>query len=126
MSESPFVPGARVAVISGYRGEHVREGFVERVYKNGNVTLRGDKSRQQYRPSGGSGSDWAHATGDHRWNSPSLHIWNAEHDAHLNERVATSLRSARLRNLKSAVDRLRLEQVTDEMLSAIEAVLPRA
>ena len=49
---SPFVVGARVAVQHG-RSDEYTGGFIEKVYKNGNFTLRGDTSKppRQWRPS---------------------------------------------------------------------------
>ena len=42
MSESPFIAGVRVAVRQGdYEKWH--EKFIDKVHKNGNFTLRGDK-----------------------------------------------------------------------------------
>ena len=53
MSESPFIAGVRVAVRQGdYEKWH--EKFIDKVHKNGNFTLRGDK--QQWKPNSSSWS----------------------------------------------------------------------
>ena len=48
--ETPFVPGARVALFTRPDDADPAERFVEKVYKNGNFVLAGDTTRQQWKP----------------------------------------------------------------------------
>lgn len=117
---SPFVPGARVAVDNGYQ---TREAFVDKVYKNGNFTLRGDGARQQWRP--WSNNQRAFRTGDNHWDRDVVTLWTDATDAALSARIAECLRQTRLRKLQQQFDRLRVGDVTDGMLDAIEAALAK-
>lgn len=129
--KSPFVAGARVAVESRYAGGY-REAFVDRVYKNGNFTLKGDDSRQQWRPNSWReyGTDnirhSAHQTGRGSWSTGSLEIWDAETDAKIGAGVALQKRRVRLAAVARVVAGLRAEDITDEMLAKIEAALEPA
>lgn len=128
---SPFVTGARVAVQSRYN-DNVTEGFVDKVYKTGKFTLRGDTSKppQQWRPSyhrGYGGTDKiihdARETGG-GYGRRTLKIWDADTDSEIQERIAATKRRARLLEVRARVDDLREGEVTDVMLDAIEAALP--
>lgn len=124
---SPFVPGARVAIVTGRHEPTYREGFVEKVHKNGNFTLKGDANRQQYRPSRSCFSDdksWsANATGERSWNASHIEIWNEATDKKIAEGIARTSRRTRLRHLQHAFERVKVENATDAMLDAIELAL---
>lgn len=127
MSESPFVPGARVAIRDRY-GDGRTEAFVEKVHTNGNFTLRG--SKQQWRPwrSGYDGRWSAHETGG-GYGRRALDIWDettdATTDAEIAAAVAKTRRRTRLREIQERVRRLQVNSTTDAMLDAIEAALPK-
>lgn len=85
---SPFVPGARVAIECRWSTKNFTEGFIDRVYKTGNFTLRG--SSQQWRPWRRQG-DWrARQTGaDRRFSNPqNLRIWNDATNAEITGAIA--------------------------------------
>jgi hypothetical protein len=123
MSDSPFIVGARVAMRS-HDGEIWREHFVEKVYKNGNFTLRGDK--QQWRAIcarwGDDNVSWdAWRTGDHgHWDRTTLNLWGESTEAH-NRAVA---RRSRYYALRKRFERVHERDLTDAMLDAVEGVLP--
>lgn len=124
--EHPFVPGTRVCVDDGWG--NAREAFVEKVYKTGRFTLRGN-SNQQWKPFRFRGGDeesshWrAHQTGD-RWTRAHLSIWDETTDAKISAKMAEQARRARLLGLQKRVERLLVDDVTDGMLDAIEGALP--
>lgn len=124
--QTPFVPGARVAV-SGF-GDDWREQFVEKTYKSGNFTLKG--SAQQWRPSSHrwSSSDrveWsASQTGSHGYSRARLRLWDAEHDKEIAQKIAETKKRNRLRELQDRFRSLRYGDVTDEMLDTIATTLP--
>lgn len=94
-----FVPGARVAIRDKH-GDGYREAFVDKVYKNGNFTLRSQQWRP-WRPGAHDDGRWcAHETGERGWNGgmPS----------------------------GSGMERIRPSEMTDAMLAAIEAALSLA
>jgi hypothetical protein len=64
MSECPFKPGVEVVIDNyNYGRRHYARAVVDKVYKNGNITLVG--STQQYRPGKDSSGSWsAWQTGD--------------------------------------------------------------
>lgn len=118
---SPFVPGARVAIDD--RWGNCREAFVEKVYKNGNFTLRGDNWRQQWRPRR-SGHEWsATPTGADPWTRTKLRIWDAMVDAEISAKIALAKRKTRREAILDAIRRLPDDRLTDAMLDAIEAAL---
>ena len=121
MSESPFIAGVRVAVRQGdYEKWH--EKFIDKVHKNGNFTLRGDK--QQWKPNSSSWSGavtWAaFQTGDTRWNRARVEVWSEKTDED-NRGVA---RKQRYIALRKRFERVHESELTDSMLDAIEAALP--
>lgn len=123
IQDSPFMPGCRVAVRSRH-GDSYREGFVEKVHKNGRFTLKG--SPQQWRPwcAGKDQSEWrAIETGD-SWIKNSLQIWDASTDAEIQARIAQTKRRDKWSMLSERMRRLSADKFTDEMLDQIEAALP--
>lgn len=123
--KSPFVPGARVAIMSHYRDE-TKEAFVEKVYKNGNFILK-DGGRQQYHPTCSKWSgviEWRAVPTGGGYVRDKLQIWDEHTDQQIREAIAETKRKQRLRDVRLRVERLRIGEVSDEMLDAIEAVLP--
>lgn len=123
MNDSPFVPGARVAIDYGFGGW--REDFVATVHKNGNFTLKGG-GKQQWRPSSPwSGGYWtAHRTGDGSlYSRTSARIWDEAADAELKEKFAAQARKDRWRLLHNRIGKLSDDDLTDAMLDQIEAAL---
>lgn len=87
--QSPFVPGARVAMDVTAPGAltHYKVGWVDKVYKNGNFTLKGSKQQYSAYQTGafpGSPSRWrAQRTGRDFCNRTVLRIWDDESDAEI-------------------------------------------
>lgn len=128
--ESPFVPGARVAIIgdNGWRRLRYREGFVDKVYKTGRFTLRG--SSQQWRPWKPSnsvlGSDYwtATATGDRGFGDHGrLRIWDAAADAEISAVIAEGERERRIKDIARRFERLDPSKIDEAALDVIEAAL---
>src|SRR4051812_16116611 len=105
MAESQFVPGARVAVSGGRWSTHLyKEAFVDKVHKNGNFTLKGDESRQQYRPSYDGLEAWQ--TGkDNTWHRTKVRLWTDEIDVEIKEKAALDCRGKRLNAILEATER---------------------
>lgn len=103
--EHPFVPGARVAIHDRF-GDGMREGFVEKVYKTGNFTLRG--SSQQWRPWDCSWSQekrWsATSTGSSGWDRRRLDLWDETTDKEISDKIAASLLKDRWNKLRRRVE----------------------
>lgn len=131
---SPFVPGSRVAVQSGYTNDW-REDFVDKVYKTGRFTLRSDQSKppSQWRPNSyrsfsANGEKerplrWtAHKTGE-RWNRSHLKLWDDEADKEISEAIAETGRKTRWRRLNEKLNKLRGGEITDAFLDKIEEAL---
>lgn len=131
MTDSPFIPGAKVAIrIDGGYGQPIgyREAVVDKCYKTGRFTLVG--SVQQWRPNGpGRGyADYWHAseTGDHGWRGGGyLRIWDAEGDADIKAAILNRQRYDKFTKLKGEIERLRYssELVTDEVLDWMQMVV---
>jgi hypothetical protein len=121
MSESPFVPGARVAVSQRYSDE-ITESFVEKVYKNGNFTLRG--SKQQWKP-------WSHTWSKiQRWSASEtggdrhrkrLEFWDDATDKEIRAKLDEQAVKRRWRDIRSKIDGTKYP--TAAMCDAIEAAL---
>ena len=121
MSDSPFVPGARVAIGDRY-GEGTAEGFVDKLYKSGNFTLRG--SRQQWR-------SWKTTyDGQPRWSAVEtgggyyrrrLDIWDASTDKEIKDRLERHKTKLRWRDLRAKVDNV--QHPTPAFCDALEAAL---
>ena len=121
--DSPFKPGTRCAFKYGY-GDY-KEVFVERVHKNGNFTLRGG-SPQQWKPANWSGKWVAHKTGRDSWDRTSLLLWDETTDAELTAGIAEQRLRHRLWALQKRIADLRVADVSNAMLDAVEATLPAA
>lgn len=123
-TDHPFQPGTRVAIRS-YAG--YREAFVEKVYKNGNFTLRG-ASKQQWRASSSAGYGdrsirWtACKTGPYSYDRDIVLLWNEETEREIQEAKSLKNRRDRLHVVQSKVEKLRAEHVSDATLTAFEEV----
>lgn len=129
--DSPFKPGARCALRSGYNGDTYTEVFVDRVHKSGNFTLRG-RGSQQWRPSSyrNFGPDettrWsANKTGG-SWGASreSLMLWDVNTDEEITAAQEEQRLRERLANVKKRVERLRVDDVSNSYLTALELALP--
>lgn len=128
---SPFVPGARVAMQS--RPSDYKEVFVDKVYKNGNFTLRGDKSRQQWRPTRYLGRQredgtyevrWsATPTGDYYYGRPTLEIWDATTDARISAAIAETKRIQRAHKVFDRLNAKPFKDWSDDFMDRLEALL---
>lgn len=119
--EHPFVPGARVAVYDRY-GDGLREGFVDKVYKTGNFTLRG--SNQQWRPWRPSygGDCWsASSTGSSSWERGRLDLWDQATDEKISKKIAATKLKERWNRLGRRLDAVK--NPTAEFCDAIDQAL---
>lgn len=127
-ADSPFKSGARCVIRSH---DTYTEVFVDRVHKSGNFTLVG-KGSQQWRPYSyrDFGPDnvmrWtADKTGtDRLWDRTSLLLWDATTDAEITAAMAEQRSRKRLTRLQERIERLRVRDVSDSYLLAIELALP--
>lgn len=121
--DHPFKPGTRVAVRNNHNRGY-KENFVEKLHKTGRFTLRG--SSQQYKAWRNSyDKTWsAVSTGD-SWYYSNIKIWDETTDAEIAEANAKEARLLRWSNLRSAIDRMSSNEITDAMCEAIEAALPK-
>lgn len=123
MSDTPFVPGARCAIELG--GGVYREAFVDRAYKSGRFTLVGGGG-QQWRPFiySDPNSYWqAIETGDY-WRRATLSIWDQSTDERIREGIAKETRRRRLITIQRRIENLHTSEMTDAVLTALEAALP--
>lgn len=120
MRESPFIPGARVAVGERF-GDEVTEGFVDKVYKNGNFTLRG--SKQQWK-------GWKNSFSDGRWSALEtttgygrrrLDLWDDETDKEIREKIAKRRSRLRMRQIMQKLEAIK--DPTPTLCDALEASL---
>jgi len=121
MTESPFIPGARVAVGDKF-ADSVTEGFVDKAYKGGNFTLRG--SKQQWRPwctRGSAGPRWSAMETGSGWARRRLDIWDATTDKEISEKVEAHKARLKWRDLRSKLEAVK--EPTLELCDAIEAAL---
>lgn len=120
MSDTPFIPGARVAVDDRF-GSGIKESFVDKVYKNGNFTLR--DSKQQWRPwHGGYGEKRWHATATGSgWHRASLSLWDEATDRELTEKIEAQKIKLRWQKIRSKIDGMKYP--TAAMCDAIETAL---
>ncbi len=124
MTDNPFVSGARVARSTRYQDGYT-EQFVDKVHKSGRFTLRG--SKQQWRPYryGNMASvDWRATQTGEGWTRDSLRIWDVSTDVEINAEISAASRKRRASALRLRFERVPLDQFSDPMLDAIEAVLP--
>ncbi len=127
--ESPFKPGARVAIRIGdrYTAYGYREDFVEKTHKTGRFTLKSNPKQQwsPHQPSG-IGPHWtAWETGDHGWNGGGyLRIWNDVNNAEITEAIRAHRRFHKYTKLRQELDRQPFsELVTDEVLDQLQIVV---
>jgi hypothetical protein len=124
LKDSPFVPGARVAIRYGH-SDNYTESFVDKVYKTGRFTLRG-APKQQWRPStwrdfgDDAKTTWvAYKTND-RWSRSMLKIWDATTDTEISAALAAQARLERFDKVRTKIGRLRTSEVTDGFLTKLE------
>jgi hypothetical protein len=122
-TENPFVPGTRVAVSSRW-DEDITEGFVEKVYKSGNFTLRGSKQQwrswQQHNYGEGPGRWSAIQTGG-GYTRRRLDLWDETTDTEIREKIEARQTKQRWRNIRAKIDNMR--EPTAAMCAALEAAL---
>lgn len=118
---SSFVLGAHVAIFSGRDFKRVTKATVEKVYKNGNFILKGDRVRRQWRPNANGKSAWR--VGRSAWDFENLKLWDRETAKEAAEIKREQDRRERLTRIAKLVDRLRVDTVTVEQLAALEAAL---
>lgn len=129
VSGSPFIPGARVAVLTGdqYTARGYREDLVHKVGKSGRFTLRSD-TKQQWRPSApvnGKPYWGADQTGSHGWNAGgTLRIWDKTSDAEITATIARRRRYDKFTKLNDELRRIKFSDlVNDELLDQFEIVV---
>lgn len=128
--DHPFQPGTRVAIRGGWNHDQYSEAFVEKVYKTGHFTLRGNSQRwRPYKDSGWGRADlkprWlANETG-HRYSRLTVLLWDDETDNEIAAAVAETARRRRWSDLAEKVSKLRGDDITDALCDAIEAALPK-
>lgn len=127
-TESPFVPGAKVAMRLGNRwGASEWKTFeVDKLFKSGRFTIKDrDGQWNAYPPNpGGYEKHWhAHRAGASRYGDGTLYIWDESSDAMIKEGFAEYNRERRLKKLQQRFERLRYGEVTDSALDAIEAAI---
>lgn len=131
-TDHPFQPGTRVAITS--RTTHsFAEDWVEKVYKNGNFTLRSNP-KKQWRPwlqkswttqeeswqanRAGSVGHWTADRG-------MAVVWDETTDAKIQEQRQEQERKVRLRNIKYRVECLTHKRLDDGTISELEAILDK-
>lgn len=123
-TDHPFQPGVRVAVDETSRfnsgPRQYREDFVEKVYKNGNFTLKSAPGQQWH---AWSNSTSATRTGDSTtYLRRSLKLWTPEIDEQVKEGIAYAARLKRWRAIEDATrNNAVLVRLTDEALTHFEA-----
>lgn len=120
---SPFVPGARVAIVSGYNWDHWVEEFVDKVHKTGRFVLRGRAGQWTARKSYNDDYWRAHESGRHSYRQYAR-IWDEQADNEFRELNAKQERRRRQRKLSDRLAALHEIELTDAMLDQIEAALP--
>lgn len=119
---SPFVPGAEVAIFGSYNGSEVTTATVGNVMKSGNFKLTGGD--QQWRPSLSSDGIWrASPTGD-SYTSRHVQFLDDACRQRIAEVKAATRRRHRIIMIKDAAHKLRLEaKIPDETLTILEVAL---
>lgn len=121
MTNGKFIAGMRVAKVSGFSGHSCQEAFVDKVYRNGNFILKGDETRQQWRPYWDG--DKARQVGETSRFATTVVIWDEQFD---DQRAAIALRKAhvhRAHELERKVKAIRFEFLEPEQLSELEATV---
>jgi hypothetical protein len=124
-ADSPFIPGARVAIKSRYVDDYT-EAFVDKVHKSGNFTLKG--SPQQWRPWRTAYDDevsWSAVETGGGWSRRHLKLWDESTDAEIKEKMAATKRRQRFEEIKRRLHNMAPAEATDAMLDQIEAALPK-
>lgn len=127
--DSPFVPGAKVAMRSGGRwGAAEWKTFeVEKQFKNGRFTLKDRDGQWNAHPpiANGYGDKCWHAyrAGESRYGDGTVLIWDSNSDAQIKEGFAIFNREKRLKKLQARFERLKYEDISDEALESIETAL---
>ncbi len=128
-TDHPFQPGVEVAIRTTTHGSWSlwATSKVEKAYKNGRFVLQGDT--QQWRPSDTMGRNegermaCAHEAGDNTWSRRMLFLLSDVQDEIKKDR-AKQTRNNRLHKIRDRISHCTADNVTDEMLDAIEANLP--
>jgi hypothetical protein len=126
-NESPFQPGARVAIQQNYGFSGVRyvEAFVEKVHKTGRFTLKDFTDKKQWRP-------WhCNNFGRPRWEATQagsnfngrLLIWDAETDAEIARVNAEAVHDRKVRAARNRVEDMKFQRITPEVLAHLEAAI---
>lgn len=120
-----FLPGVRVAMRSAYRDDWsvVTEHHVDKVYANGNFTLRGDENRTQWRNSSLTTARPAGQRGHWSHRQPEIHIWDKDFDAKRAESVRREQHRRRAAALETRMSKIRLAQRTPEELDKMDELL---
>lgn len=124
MSETanPFLPGARVAIKIRHSDGYA-EGFVGKVYKTGRFTLRG--SARQWRPERPSQyrEFWSAVQTGESYYRNYLKIWDDTTDAEIRSERSKAIRQNKWLKLIDRIKSIRFEQITDELVSEVEAAI---
>lgn len=114
-ADSPFIPGAKVAIRSdnGWRAPHnFRASIVAKAFKNGRFTLEG--STQQWR----AHEPARHSFGDNCWTASEtghgrdrLRIWDASTDAEIAAQNAHYELYRRFARAQQAIERLSFDEL---------------
>jgi hypothetical protein len=120
MSETPFIPGARVAVSEKY-SDGLTEGLVEKVYKNGNFTIRG--SKQQWRPwqNNYGGRNWGAMETGSGWHRRTLKLWDETTDKEIQQKIEEQRTKERWRAIRAKIEGMRYP--TPALCDSVEAAL---
>jgi hypothetical protein len=128
--DHPFKPGTRVALKRGYNEADYEERFVDRVLKTGHFLLRGNPTQRwrphSYVPYGEEKANtrWsATPTGGDQYSRLTVLLWDETTDKEISQAIATTKRRSRWNNARTKIERLSFDQVTDELLNAIETAL---
>jgi len=125
MNESPFQPGAEVAIQiqGGWRAPHsFRLGRVAKVHKNGNFVLEG--SPQQWRPYAPSSYEPFWHAGARGAGNGVLWIVDDTTKPKISEQNKRAKRYNRYTNARNVIEREPFsELVTDEVLEKLESVV---
>jgi hypothetical protein len=122
---SPFIPGARVAIVQN-NGFNIptgyRLGIIAKVHKTGNFVLEGSTQQwKPYRPSGYEKYWNAVSTAQSRGR---LRIWNEENHQEIETTIENANRAIRFTTACNALDRIAYsDRVTEEMVQQLEVIV---
>lgn len=124
---SKFVEGMRVAKVSGFSGHSHTEAFVEKVYKNGNFTLKGDADKQQWKPY--RSGEYAQRTGETSRYATTVEIWDALFDEELAKKEVRKAKDIRANVVSDALRTIlqnnQVRHMSDELLTELEAIVEK-